>query len=60
MRIHSGSIVGDNLWLWRADHAELGKDEEANYPNITSLFWQTEQDDNFVETVRMRDFHINR
>jgi hypothetical protein len=24
MRIHSGSIVGDNLWLWRADHAELG------------------------------------
>jgi hypothetical protein len=43
MRIHSGSIVGDTLWLWRADHAELGKDEEANSPHITSLFGQTEQ-----------------
>jgi hypothetical protein len=50
MRIHSGNIVGDNLWLWRADHAELGKHEEANYPNISPIFWQTEQDEYRVET----------
>jgi hypothetical protein len=50
MRIHSGNIVGDNLWLWRADHADLGKNEEANYPHISPIFWQTEQDEYRVET----------
>jgi hypothetical protein len=50
MRIHSGNIVGDNLWLWRADHAELGPGEAANYPNISPIFWQTEQDEYRVET----------
>eukprot|EP00957_Ditylum_brightwellii_P148298 11290921-Ditylum_brightwellii.AAC.1 len=23
MRIHSSNVVGDNLWLWRADHVNL-------------------------------------
>ena len=50
MRLHSGNIVGDNLWLWRADHAELGPSEEANYPNISTIFWQTEKNEYRVET----------
>mmetsp|Transcript_16333 Transcript_16333/g.19956 ORF Transcript_16333/g.19956 Transcript_16333/m.19956 type:complete len:580 (-) Transcript_16333:284-2023(-) len=28
VRIHSGNVVGDNLWLWRADHVML---EPAGY-----------------------------
>ena len=32
VRIHSGNVVGDNLWLWRADHVELRPGEEPNYP----------------------------
>lgn len=27
VRVHSGNVIGDNLWLWRADHAELGDDD---------------------------------
>lgn len=45
MYIHSDYVIGDNLWLWRADHAELGNNEECNYPNISSIFWQTESDE---------------
>uniref|UniRef100_A0A7S1ZEA6 Pectate lyase superfamily protein domain-containing protein n=1 Tax=Ditylum brightwellii TaxID=49249 RepID=A0A7S1ZEA6_9STRA len=32
MRIHSSNVVGDNLWLWRADHVNLQPGETANYP----------------------------
>jgi hypothetical protein len=32
VRIHSGNVVGDNLWLWRADHTKLHPGEEPNYP----------------------------
>jgi hypothetical protein len=28
--IHSGNVVGDNLWLWRADHVKLCPDEKPN------------------------------
>ena len=42
MYIHSDYVIGDNLWLWRADHAELDRDESCNYPNISPIFWQTE------------------
>jgi hypothetical protein len=34
VRVHSGNVVGDNLWLWRADHVKLGPKEEANDPNF--------------------------
>jgi len=27
VRVHSGHVVGDNLWLWRADHALLDPNE---------------------------------
>jgi len=45
MRIHSGHVVGDNLWIWRADHAALGPGEKANYPHISPIFWQSEQNE---------------
>ena len=31
IRIHSGNVLGDDLWLWRADHVELGPHEEPNF-----------------------------
>jgi len=51
MRIHSGNVVGDNLWLWRADHGELNDSETtANYPHISPLYHQSEEDEFRVET----------
>ena len=32
VRIFSQNVVGDNLWLWRADHTQLAEDEEPNKP----------------------------
>lgn len=43
IRLHSGNIYGDNLWLWRADHVQLGENEEPNFPHISRKYWQTEQ-----------------
>jgi len=34
VRIHSGNILGDNLWLWRADHVALRPGEEPNFPPL--------------------------
>jgi hypothetical protein len=34
VRIHSGNVYGDNLWLWRADHVALGTDEVPNFPPL--------------------------
>jgi hypothetical protein len=42
MRIHSGHVIGDNLWLWRADHAKLLNNEVPNYPPIPK-YHQTEE-----------------
>ena len=50
MRIHSGHVVGDNIWLWRADHSDLAQGEVANYPHISPLFHQTEGNEHRVET----------
>ena len=50
LRLHSGHIIGDNLWLWRADHGALAPNEEANYPHISPVFWQTEKHEFRVET----------
>jgi hypothetical protein len=50
IRIHSGNVIGDNLWLWRADHALLGPGEAANCQNISPVFYQTEKDEYNVDT----------
>jgi hypothetical protein len=42
MRIHSGHVIGDNIWLWRADHAKLLCGETPNYPPIPK-YHQTEE-----------------
>jgi hypothetical protein len=34
IRIHSDNVVGDNLWLWRADHVKLCPGEK---PNVEGL-----------------------
>lgn len=33
VRLHSGNVVGDNLWLWRADHAQLDPNEPPQSVN---------------------------
>ena len=42
VRIHSGHVIGDNLWLWRADHTELDHKgcEVPNDPKLP-LYHQT-------------------
>ena len=45
VRLHSGNLVGDNVWLWRADHAKLQKGEEPNYPNISPDYWQVQENE---------------
>jgi hypothetical protein len=51
VRIHSGHVIGDNLWLWRADHAELAPGEAPNYPDlVSSIYWQTEEQEYRVGT----------
>lgn len=32
VRIFSPNVVGDNLWLWRADHTQVAKGEKPNMP----------------------------
>lgn len=44
IRIHSSNVVGDNLWLWRADHLKLADGEKANYPSVSKLYFQTMKD----------------
>eukprot|EP00808_Paulinella_micropora_P022841 g55194.t1 len=36
VRIHSGHVYGDNLWLWRADHVALDQQhgEKPNFPPL--------------------------
>lgn len=48
--IYSGHVIGDNLWLWRADHAELASHETSNYPNISTKYRQTEANEYCVQT----------
>lgn len=52
VRIHSGHVIGDNLWLWRADHASLDAsiDEKVNCPQVSPVFYQTEKDEYNVDT----------
>jgi hypothetical protein len=50
VRIHSGHVIGDNLWLSSADHAELEPDEDANCPEVSPVFYQTEKGEYNVDT----------
>lgn len=34
VRVHSSHVLGDNLWLWRADHVKLGDHELPNFPPL--------------------------
>jgi len=38
VRVHSGHVVGDNLWLWRADHAQLDPNEGPQTVNDPKKF----------------------
>jgi len=49
VRIHMSYVLGDNLWLWRADHALLRPGETANYPEISTLYHQSEKDEYVVK-----------
>jgi len=40
VRIHQGNVIGDNLWLWRADHVELAADESPNFPDMNLDYHQ--------------------
>lgn len=44
IRIHSGNVIGDNLWIWRADHAQLFEGEEPNFKPIPT-YRQCEEDE---------------
>jgi len=50
MKISSNNVIGDNIWLWRADHSELAAGEIANYPQISPVFWQNEESEAQVQT----------
>jgi hypothetical protein len=41
VRLYSGNIAGDNLWLWRADHVALDADEEPNKPKLSEEYHLT-------------------
>ena len=35
VRIHSGHVIGDNVWLWRADHSALAPGESPSDPSLS-------------------------
>lgn len=35
IKIYSSHVVGDNLWLWRADHVQLMPNERPNRPELS-------------------------
>ena len=47
IRLLSGNIYGDNLWLWRADHTQLQPNEVPNFPGFE--FWQTVKEESVVQ-----------
>jgi len=42
IRIHSSNVMGDNLWLWRADHVRLRPGEDPNDEKFP-LYHQTRE-----------------
>jgi len=37
IRVYNGNVVGDNLWLWRADHTVGGLVYNSSNPNLHGL-----------------------
>ncbi|CAK0900709.1 unnamed protein product, partial [Prorocentrum cordatum] len=37
IRINAGNVIGDNLWLWRADHTEAGEVKGGAHPCEVAL-----------------------
>jgi hypothetical protein len=35
VKVFSSHVVGDNLWLWRADHVQLQENEQPNMPELS-------------------------
>eukprot|EP00980_Cylindrotheca_fusiformis_P002973 scaffold688_cov105-Cylindrotheca_fusiformis.AAC.2 len=35
VKIYSSHVIGDNLWLWRADHTKLMDGEQPNKPELS-------------------------
>jgi hypothetical protein len=35
VKIYSDHVIGDNLWLWRADHVRLREGERPNRPDLS-------------------------
>jgi hypothetical protein len=35
VKIYSNNVIGDNLWLWRADHCALRENEKPNKPHLS-------------------------
>ena len=60
IRIHSGNVIGDNLWLWRADHVKLRPNELPNNPALP-LYYQVRSGECGVKTaleVKGHDVHM--
>mmetsp|Transcript_22725 Transcript_22725/g.40496 ORF Transcript_22725/g.40496 Transcript_22725/m.40496 type:complete len:620 (+) Transcript_22725:414-2273(+) len=60
IRVHSGNVVGDNLWLWRADHVQLREGEEPNDPSL-ALYHQVRSGECGVKNaleVKGNDVHM--
>lgn len=60
IRVHSGNVVGDNLWLWRADHCQLREGEDPNNPALP-LYWQVRSGECGAKTaleVNGHDVHM--
>eukprot|EP00930_Biecheleria_cincta_P033461 TRINITY_DN23194_c0_g1_i1.p1 TRINITY_DN23194_c0_g1~~TRINITY_DN23194_c0_g1_i1.p1 ORF type:complete len:763 (-),score=139.00 TRINITY_DN23194_c0_g1_i1:22-2310(-) len=71
MKIYSGHVIGDHIWLWRADHAKLKKGEKGgwnyNFQSSYHLVQKTEAkanhglkvygDDVYMYGLQVEHFH---
>jgi hypothetical protein len=56
LRIHSSNVMGDNLWLWRADHMKLRPNEGPNNKNFP-LYHQTVEGEAQVKNALIVNGH---
>jgi hypothetical protein len=56
IRVHSGNVVGDNLWLWRADHVKLDtrNGEEPNDPSLPLYHQSREGEVDLKNAIEVR------
>ena len=63
IRIHSGNVVGDNLWLWRADHVRLDKKNnekpnDVNFPYYHQTGFQLVVDGETTKKVMIEECYV--